>query len=123
MNYIIKVNLALIGFYLLYRLFLEKETFFAVNRIYLLGAILFSLTFPWVTVDTSFVASYTYQLPIVEVGGFLTGGNTGGKISTFSIESFSIGSKNLAFLLVETKHFILGLNYIFFENFLLYSLN
>lgn len=46
--YLLKANLAIILFYLGYRLFLRKLTFYTLNRIYLLFALLFSFTYPLV---------------------------------------------------------------------------
>jgi len=45
-QYLIKSTLCLVGLYLVYWLFLRKDTFFAINRIYLLLAIIFSLIAP-----------------------------------------------------------------------------
>ncbi|HMM17122.1 MAG: M56 family metallopeptidase [Petrimonas sp.] len=48
--YIIKVNIALIFFYLLYVIFLKKDTFFAFRRYFILVATVFSFVYPFVTV-------------------------------------------------------------------------
>ena len=51
-----------------YKIFLEKESFFATNRVYLIGCIIFAFTLPFVSIPqlvqeqgfvTSFVESYT----------------------------------------------------------------
>ncbi len=49
--YIIKVNIALIFFYLPYIVFLKKDTFFAFRRYFLLAAIVFSFVYPSATVS------------------------------------------------------------------------
>ncbi|MEA4980098.1 MAG: M56 family peptidase, partial [Petrimonas sp.] len=49
--YIIKVNIALIFFYLLYIVFLKKDTFFVFRRYFLLVAIVFSFVYPFATVS------------------------------------------------------------------------
>ena len=49
--YILKVNVALIVFYLLYIAFLKKDTFFAFRRYFLLVAIVFSFVYPFVAVS------------------------------------------------------------------------
>ena len=49
--YIIKVNIALIIFYLLYIAFLKKDTFFAFRRYFLLVAIAFSFAYPFISVS------------------------------------------------------------------------
>ncbi|MBC8436069.1 MAG: M56 family metallopeptidase [Bacteroidetes bacterium] len=45
-QYMIRSTFCLVGLYLVYWLFLRKDTFFAINRIYLLLAIIFSMTVP-----------------------------------------------------------------------------
>ncbi len=45
-NYLIQVNLYLVVFYAFYQLFLKEETFFNLNRTYLLGAAFFSIMIP-----------------------------------------------------------------------------
>src|SRR3546814_137095 len=44
--YLLKANLAILSFYLGYRLLLRKLTFYTLNRFYLLFALLFSFTYP-----------------------------------------------------------------------------
>lgn len=46
-HYIIQVNIYLVVFYGFYKLLLEKETYFILNRIYLVSAGLFSLAIPF----------------------------------------------------------------------------
>ncbi|MEM9822138.1 MAG: TonB family protein [Bacteroidota bacterium] len=46
MNYILEVSICWLGFYLLYLLFLSKETFFRINRVYLLSTLLLGLLIP-----------------------------------------------------------------------------
>ena len=46
-HYIIQVNIYLVVFYGFYKLLLEKETYFILNRVYLIGAGLFSLSIPF----------------------------------------------------------------------------
>ena len=48
--YIVKANIALALFYLLYVLFLRKDTFIRLRRFYFLSAIIFSLSYPLFTV-------------------------------------------------------------------------
>ncbi|MBL6950530.1 MAG: M56 family metallopeptidase [Bacteroidales bacterium] len=45
-QYMIRSTFCLVGLYLVYWLFLRKDTFFAINRIYLLLAIIFSMAVP-----------------------------------------------------------------------------
>jgi TonB family protein len=44
--YLIQSGICLAGFYIIYRLFLKKETFFMLNRFFLLGSVLVSLFIP-----------------------------------------------------------------------------
>ena len=49
--YIVKVNIALTVFYLLYMLLFSKDTFIRLRRYYFLSAIIFSLAYPLITVS------------------------------------------------------------------------
>jgi TonB family protein len=55
----IQINLFLVVFYAIYWLFLRKETFHQVNRFYLLGSTLISITLPFA--DLSFVKSWAWS--------------------------------------------------------------
>lgn len=46
LNYILEVNLCWLGFYLIYLLFLSKETFFQLNRWYLISTLILGLLIP-----------------------------------------------------------------------------
>ena len=50
-HYIIQINIYLIVFYAFYRLLLDKETYFTLNRIYLIGSGLLSLALPFLRFD------------------------------------------------------------------------
>ena len=47
-NFVFESGVSLIIFTLVYLLFLRKETFFVLNRIYLMAAVFFSITLPFV---------------------------------------------------------------------------
>ena len=49
--YIVKVNIALAVFYMLYKLLFSKDTFIRLRRYYFLSAIIFSLAYPLITVS------------------------------------------------------------------------
>ncbi|WP_452601925.1 M56 family metallopeptidase [Pontimicrobium sp. MEBiC06410] len=49
--YLLESSAVLIAFYLLYEVFLKKETFFNFNRFYLLSVVLFSLLLPFMSFD------------------------------------------------------------------------
>ena len=50
-HYLLQVNIYLIVFYAFYRLLLAKETYFVLNRIYLICSGIFSLTIPFMQFD------------------------------------------------------------------------
>jgi TonB family protein len=50
-HYLLQVNIYLVVFYGFYRILLDKETYFTLNRIYLIAAGLFSLLIPFIHVD------------------------------------------------------------------------
>ncbi|HNX89274.1 MAG TPA: energy transducer TonB, partial [Paludibacteraceae bacterium] len=49
--YMIKVNGSLILFYLCYKLFFQRDTFWMIRRIYLLVSVLFSFIYPLISVE------------------------------------------------------------------------
>ena len=51
MNYLLKVAICWLVFYVLYRLILEKTTFFRLNRAYLLITLLLGLVVPMVRIS------------------------------------------------------------------------
>jgi TonB family protein len=50
-HYLLQVNIYLIVFYGFYRLLLDRETYFMLNRIYLISAACFSLLIPFIRLD------------------------------------------------------------------------
>ena len=50
-HYLLQVNIYLIVFYGFYKLLLDKETYFILNRLYLIAAGVFSLTIPFLKFD------------------------------------------------------------------------
>jgi TonB family protein len=52
LNYIVEANIGLLLFLLLYKTLLSKETHFSYRRFYLLGGLLLSLLFPWLTIGS-----------------------------------------------------------------------
>ena len=49
--YMVKVNTSLILFYLCYKLFFQRDTFWMIRRIYLLVSVLFSFIYPLISVE------------------------------------------------------------------------
>lgn len=69
LEYLLKANLFLVLFYACYWIWLRKHTFFRLNRVYLLGAVLLSLTLPLVelpaeAVETMPVPMVAFSLPV-----------------------------------------------------------
>ena len=54
--YIIKVNVAIAMFYLLYRILFVRDTFFMVRRIYLLLSVVVSFAYPAIRLSESYIA-------------------------------------------------------------------
>jgi len=50
-HYLLQVNIYLVVFYAFYRLLLTKETYFVLNRVYLICSGIFSLTIPFIQLD------------------------------------------------------------------------
>ena len=50
-HYLLQANIYLVVFYAFYKLLLEKETYFKLNRIYLLASGLFALCIPFIQLD------------------------------------------------------------------------
>lgn len=50
-HYLLQVNIYLVFFYAFYRLLLAKETYFVLNRIYLVCSGIFALTIPFIQLD------------------------------------------------------------------------
>ncbi|WP_199119609.1 M56 family metallopeptidase [Pedobacter sp. ASV28] len=50
-HYLLQVNIYLVVFYAFYRLLLTKETYFVLNRVYLICSGIFSLAIPFIQVD------------------------------------------------------------------------
>lgn len=63
LSYILEAGICWTGFYLLYILFLQKETFFHLNRIYLLATLVLGLLIP--TCELSFWTAAPEQFPAV----------------------------------------------------------
>jgi TonB family protein len=68
--YLLQSTVSIILLYAIYRLFLERDTFFAVNRIYLTASIVFSLLFPlfrWNVSIGSDSPAYVYLLQTITI--------------------------------------------------------
>src|SRR5690606_8908582 len=85
--YLLKVNLAIILFYLVYHFLMRRLTFYSINRFYLLFAFLFSAIYPLVNVRAWFVS----EQEIPEVMYYMTPDWTVVESSSFSIWPYLIG--------------------------------
>ncbi|WP_010603057.1 hypothetical protein, partial [Pedobacter agri] len=50
-HYLLQVNLYLIVFYIVYKILLDKETYFMLNRVYLVAAGLLSISIPFIRLE------------------------------------------------------------------------
>lgn len=97
---LLKANLAIIVFTLFYWLLLRKVTFYRINRVYLLFAIIFTLLFPFI--DISFFSpTQLAALPNIMPGVFIqpqtTGTNAWYYISLIWITGFAACTIRLCF--------------------------
>lgn len=63
-HYLLQVNIYLVIFYAFYKLLLAKETYFMLNRIYLIAAGIFSLTIPFIRPEWFVRQAATQQIKI-----------------------------------------------------------
>jgi hypothetical protein len=64
--YLFEVSVSLVLFYSIYWLFLKKETFFAVNRLFLISSILFSFIVPFINASFIKVSSPIASRQLIE---------------------------------------------------------
>lgn len=86
MIYLLLVNTTLMLCYLLYILFFRRLTFFQLNRIYLLGAVLVSLLIPvglFIKIPSSWFMKET--LPVIDLSSLMTEAVVMGRVSTSQI--------------------------------------
>ncbi len=63
--YFLKSGLAMALFYGIYRIFLEKETNYSLNRYYLVGTLLLSLILPVLPLEKIFFVERTINMPVI----------------------------------------------------------
>ncbi|MEL6557851.1 MAG: M56 family metallopeptidase [Bacteroidota bacterium] len=68
--YLIEASALLAVFYLLYVVVLKKETFFGLNRFFLIGIVVFSLLFPVLSFDISQGNLAAVDSPVAEISKF-----------------------------------------------------
>ena len=68
--YLLESSVALAFFYLLYFLVLRRETFFSLNRFFLMGILVFSLLFPLLSFDFNPANVAVIEQPIEKISKF-----------------------------------------------------
>ena len=64
LNFLLQANIYLLVFYAFYKLLLEKETYFQLNRLYLIGSGLFAMTIPFIRLDWLMQQPLSQQLSV-----------------------------------------------------------
>ena len=104
--YLFEVSVSLALFYSIYWLFLKKETFFAVNRLFLISSILFSFILPFINVSFIKISSPIASRQLIE--------RTYALGQTASIQAKTMGIFDILWLvyLIGAGLFLLGFLYI-----------
>lgn len=68
--YLLESSAILASFYLLYVLVLKRETFFSLNRFFLIGILVFSMLFPLLSFDFNPNKAVSMKGPIEEISKF-----------------------------------------------------
>ncbi|WP_298310632.1 peptidylprolyl isomerase [uncultured Aquimarina sp.] len=93
LQYIVQTILFQLIFLLAYDLFHKKDTFFTVNRVYLLVTSLLSLTLPFIKakgIQETIPDDYVINLPAVFIGGDTVNGNVIEAVKTASAQTLDI---------------------------------
>jgi len=87
--YIIKVNVSLILFYLCYRLFFQRDTFWKLRRAYLLAGIVFSFVYPLISMSSWLVKQKPVMdaIAAIQLDELVVG--TTAKPSVFTLENIA----------------------------------
>ena len=93
--YFLKSAIAMALFYIVYRLFMHKETLYSVNRIYLLGTILLSLVIPILPLENLFLVKEKLFAPTFFIN------LDGPDVSTAVVSSGESGFRISAFILLK----------------------
>lgn len=114
LGYLLEVSLSLSAFYVLYSFLLKKLTFFKINRLYLISALLFSFTIPSIKIELQH-----------NVGNFPIAGKMSDQVEQLTTTSFHpmisgqqttmgiIDEMFYAYLLVAVLLLLRGLNTVF----------
>ncbi|TCC97626.1 M56 family metallopeptidase [Pedobacter hiemivivus] len=103
-HYILQVNIYLLVFYGFYKLLLDKETYFTLNRIYLLSAGLLSLTIPFLRFEwfTEQPATQPFSAGIGELNDLMTDV----MIGNAAPDRFSMGNLAVSIYLIGILFFL-----------------
>jgi len=116
LNYILETGFCWLFFYLLYTLFLRKETFFRANRVYLIAALLLGLLIPTIdlisTQQPIVIQDFTVYLNEVTVlaQGNAATSNTGFDIGTILVAVYKVGVGIFLLRFLVIRSFILRVN-------------
>lgn len=104
-HYLLQVNIYLVVFYAFYRLLLDKETYFILNRIYLICSGIISLALPFIQVDWFSKQEISQQIYIQvdQLNQFLVEG----KLPLEEAERFNWGSLIVFVYLLGVAFFII----------------
>lgn len=103
--YLFEVSVSLALFYSIYWLFLKKETFFAVNRLFLISSILFSFILPFINVSFIKISSPIASRQLIERNYAL------GQTASMQAKTMGIFDILLLIYLIGAGLFLLGFLY------------
>lgn len=119
---IIESAITLAIFYLFYKIFLKKETFFKMNRLYLLSSLLFAVTIPFLNINLGMVPNFSSGNNILqEISGLKRGYNEINEVIIYAYSgklTWTIIFKYLSTIyilgtVISTVFFVFGLGRIF----------
>ncbi|WP_343530581.1 TonB family protein [Pedobacter sp.] len=85
-HYLLQVNIYLVVFYTFYRLLLTKETYFILNRVYLICSGIFSLAIPFIQLDWFSKQEISQQIyvQVEQLNQFISQGPVAAEAQSFS---------------------------------------
>ncbi len=86
--YLLQSGISLSMLYIVYRLFLSRDTFFQINRVYLISSVLFSLIFPLIPLNLAYSGAnetYTVMLDAIVINATKLQPAVSKHLSTFQI--------------------------------------
>ena len=92
-DYLIRSFIGLVLFYLVYFAFLRKQTFFTVNRFFLIGSIFFSLLYPLIDISL-FIPEVTKNFGVLLDSIQINGSYINDSISYYDIQDAKITNRS-----------------------------